>query len=79
MADYLEFAETLLIDALERTESCGGHFREESQDEHGEADRNDEDFQHVAAWEFTGVGAKPNLHKEELEFNEVPPSKRSYK
>ncbi|MHC4993932.1 MAG: fumarate reductase/succinate dehydrogenase flavoprotein subunit [Planctomycetota bacterium] len=79
VADYLEFAQTMLIDALERPESCGGHFREESQTAEGEALRNDEDYAHVAAWEFNGVGERPNLHKEELEFNEVPLSQRSYK
>jgi succinate dehydrogenase / fumarate reductase flavoprotein subunit len=79
VADYLEFAQTMLTDALERPESCGGHFREESQTPEGEALRNDEDYAHVAAWEFTGVGQTPNLHKEELEFNEVPLSQRSYK
>lgn len=79
MADFLEFAETLVLDALERRESCGGHFREESQTEEGEARRNDEHFCHVAAWEFTGVGTPPILHKEALEFDNVHLSQRSYK
>jgi succinate dehydrogenase flavoprotein subunit len=79
VADFLEFAETMATDALHRTESCGGHFREESQTEEGEAKRNDEEFQFVSAWEFTGVGKKPNLHKEALEFESVTPSQRSYK
>ena len=56
VADYLEFAEVLALDALHRTESCGGHFREESQTPDGEALRDDQNFTYVAAWEFTGVG-----------------------
>jgi succinate dehydrogenase / fumarate reductase flavoprotein subunit len=79
VADYLEFAETLTLDALQRTESCGGHFREESQTPEGEAKRDDERFSYVAAWEFKGVGAPPELHKEPLEFEYVKPSQRSYK
>jgi succinate dehydrogenase / fumarate reductase flavoprotein subunit len=79
VADFLEFAETMVLDALTRDESCGGHFREEHQTEEGEARRNDEDFTHVSAWEFTGVGNRPNLHKEDLEFEYVPPTQRSYK
>jgi len=79
VADYLEFAETLALDALHRTESCGGHFREESQTPDGEALRDDANFSYAAAWEFTGVGAKPELHKEPLHFEYVKPSQRSYK
>jgi succinate dehydrogenase / fumarate reductase flavoprotein subunit len=79
VADYLEFAELLALDALERRESCGGHFREESQTPDGEALRDDEHFSYVAAWEFTGVGRRPELHKEPLVFDEVHPSQRSYK
>jgi succinate dehydrogenase / fumarate reductase flavoprotein subunit len=79
VADYLEFAELLALDALTRTESCGGHFREESQTPDQEAKRDDEHFTHVAAWEFQGVGATPTLHKEPLVFEEVHPSQRSYK
>jgi succinate dehydrogenase / fumarate reductase flavoprotein subunit len=79
VADYLEFAELLTIDALHRRESCGGHFREESQTPDNEALRDDERFAYVAAWEFTGVGAEPVLHKEPLEFVEVHPTQRSYK
>jgi N-acyl-D-aspartate/D-glutamate deacylase len=67
------------LDALERRESCGGHFREEFQEVDGEAKRDDENFAHVAAWEFTGVGQRPNLHKEQLTFDYVKPSQRSYK
>jgi succinate dehydrogenase / fumarate reductase flavoprotein subunit len=79
VADYLEFAELLALDALQRKESCGGHFREESQTPDGEALRDDANFTYVAAWEFKGVGQKPELHKEMLEFDEVHPSQRSYK
>lgn len=79
VADFLEFAEVMAWDALERDESCGGHFREEHQTPDGEAVRNDEKFAHVAAWEYTGVGTKPNRHQEELTFENVPLSVRSYK
>jgi succinate dehydrogenase / fumarate reductase flavoprotein subunit len=79
VADYLEFAELLARDALERTESCGGHFREESQTPEGEAQRDDVNFAYAAAWEFTGVGKAPELHKEDLTFEYVKPSQRSYK
>jgi succinate dehydrogenase / fumarate reductase flavoprotein subunit len=79
VADYLEFAELLALDARHRRESCGGHFREESQTPEGEALRDDANFMYVAAWEFTGVGTKPELHKEPLEFEEVHPTQRSYK
>jgi len=79
VADYLEFAEVLAADALHRTESCGGHFREESQTPDGEALRDDEHFTYVAAWEFQGVGKPETLHKEPLTFDYVKPSQRSYK
>ena len=79
VADYMEFAELLALDALERRESCGGHFREEYQTPDGEAQRKDDEFSYAAAWEFQGVGNRPNLHKEALEFHEVHPSQRSYK
>jgi succinate dehydrogenase / fumarate reductase flavoprotein subunit len=79
VADYLEFAELLALDALQRTESCGGHFREESQTPEGEAQRDDANFSYAAAWEFTGVGRTPTLHKEPLAFEYVKPSQRSYK
>lgn len=79
VADFLEFAELMCHDALTRTESCGAHFREESQTEEGEALRDDEKFSYVSAWEFTGVGKTPNLHKEQLEFEFVQPGTRSYK
>jgi succinate dehydrogenase / fumarate reductase, flavoprotein subunit len=79
VADYLEFAELLTLDALHRLESCGGHFREESQTPDGEALRDDANYTYVAAWEFRGVGAQPVLHKEPLHFEEVPLTQRSYK
>ena len=79
VADYLEFAELLTLDALHRTESCGGHFREESQTPDGEALRDDANFSYVAAWEFQGVGHPPVLHDEPLQFEYVKPSQRSYK
>jgi len=79
VADYLEFAELLTLDALHRRESCGGHFREESQTPDGEALRDDANYSYVAAWEFTGVGKEPALHKEPLAFEEVHPTQRSYK
>ena len=79
VADFLEFNELFVHDALERRESAGGHFREEHQTEDGEALRDDENFQHVSAWEFTGVGQTPNLHKEALTFEYVKPTQRSYK
>jgi len=79
VADFLEFAELMLWDALERNESCGGHFREEHQYPDGEAKRDDENFCHVAAWEFTGVGNKPIRHIEPLVFEYVPLTVRSYK
>jgi len=79
VADFLEFAELMCRDALERNESCGGHFREEYQTPEGEALRNDEQFAYVAAWEYTGLGGKPVLHKELLEFEDVKLTQRSYK
>ena len=78
VADFLELGELLVLDALVRRESCGGHFREESQTPDGEARRDDESFSHVSAWEFTGVGQDPVLHKEPLEFEYVRPTQRSY-
>ena len=77
--DFFELAELLARDALEREESCGGHFREEHQDAEGEARRDDERFAHVAAWEWTGEGAPPRRHREQLEFETVTPTTRSYK
>src|SRR6266576_5959849 len=68
VADFLEFAELMCLDALHRNESCGGHFREEYQTEDGEARRDDEHYAYVAAWEFKGVDNEPELHKEQLTF-----------
>jgi succinate dehydrogenase / fumarate reductase flavoprotein subunit len=79
VADFLEFAELMVLDALHREESCGGHFREEHAYDDGEARRDDERFAYVAAWEFTDVGKPPVLHKEPLEFEYVKLSQRSYK
>ena len=79
VADFMEFAELMIHDAYERNESCGGHFREEHQTEEGEARRNDDDFTYVSAWEFQGVGTDPALHKEELVFENVHLTQRSYK
>jgi succinate dehydrogenase / fumarate reductase flavoprotein subunit len=79
VADYMEFGELLALDALHRNESCGGHFREEFQTPDGEALRDDGRYSYVAAWEFTGIGSQPTLHKEPLLFDEVHPSQRSYK
>lgn len=79
VADYLELAELMCIDALHREESCGGHFREEHQTPEGEALRHDDKFSYVAAWEYAGEGKAPIMHKEPLEFERVQPSIRSYK
>jgi succinate dehydrogenase / fumarate reductase flavoprotein subunit len=79
VADFLELGELMCHDALERKESCGGHFREEHQTAEGEALRNDDDFCHVAAWEYAGQGKKPRLHKEPLKFDYVHLTTRSYK
>jgi succinate dehydrogenase / fumarate reductase flavoprotein subunit len=79
VADFLELGELMALDALERRESCGGHFREESQTPENEAMRNDEEFCHVAAWEYQGVDSKPIRHIEELNFEFVKLTQRSYK
>ena len=79
VADFLEFSELMCLDALQREESCGGHFRVEHQTEEGEALRDDDNFSYVAAWEFTGVDEKPVLHKETLDFEAVELAQRSYK
>ena len=79
VADFLEFGELMCHDALHRTESCGGHFREESQTEEGEALRDDANFAYTAAWEYKGYGAEPALHKEPLAFEKVHLAQRSYK
>ncbi len=79
VADFLELGELLARDALNRNESCGGHFREESSTEEGEAKRDDENFAYVAAWEFKGVDEVPVLHKEDLVFDTIQLTQRSYK
>jgi succinate dehydrogenase / fumarate reductase flavoprotein subunit len=79
VADFLELGELMAADALHRAESCGGHFREESRTEEGEAKRDDDNFTFVSAWEFKGDGAEPALHKEQLTFENVKLTTRSYK
>lgn len=83
VADFLELGELFARDALERSESCGGHFREESVEldgeQKGEAKRDDENFAYVAAWEYVGQPSEAILHKEELEFNDIELKQRSYK
>ena len=79
VVDFLEMGELIARDALHREESCGGHFREEHQTEEGEAKRDDEKFSYVAAWEYTGERSEPKLHKEELKFENVKLTQRSYK
>ena len=79
VADFMELGELMCIDALHRRESCGGHFRAESQTEEGEALRHDDEFLYVAAWEWTGEGAKPVLHREDLVYNAIELKQRSYK
>ncbi len=79
VADFFELSELMCRDALERNESCGGHFREEYQTPDGEARRNDDEFSYAAAWQYQGGGAPHALHKESLEFEYVHPSQRSYK
>src|SRR5262245_19482131 len=79
VADFIEFAELLARDALDRDESCGGHFREEHQTPDGQAARVDEKYMHVSAWEYAGPNSDPIMNKESLEFTEVKPAVRSYK
>jgi len=80
VADFLELGELMCIDALHRRESCGGHFRGESQTEDGEALRDDEEYSYVAAWEFGGEdGEQPVLHKEHLVYTAIEMKQRSYK
>ncbi|WP_028324265.1 fumarate reductase/succinate dehydrogenase flavoprotein subunit [Desulfatirhabdium butyrativorans] len=79
VADFLEFSELMIIDALARRESCGGHFNEAFQTEENEARRDDENFCHVAAWEYAGVDSEPIFHKEPLVFENVHLTQRSYK
>ncbi len=79
LSDYMEMGELMARDALERAESCGGHFREESQTEDGEALRDDENCTHVTVWEYTGADQEPIQHREQLEFESVQLTQRSYK
>jgi succinate dehydrogenase / fumarate reductase flavoprotein subunit len=79
VADFIELGELMCIDALVRRESCGGHFRAESQTEDGEALRHDDEYAHVSAWEWGGEGGKPVLHKEPLVYEYVEMKQRSYK
>ncbi len=79
VADFLELGELMARDALNRNESCGGHFREESQTEEGEAKRDDENFAYVAAWEYKGDNQEPELHKEQLKFEAIKLVQRNYK
>lgn len=79
LADFLEIGELMARDALEREESCGGHFRLEHKTPEGEAKRDDENFMYVAAWEFKGVDAEPVLHKEPLHYEEIEVKQRNYK
>jgi succinate dehydrogenase / fumarate reductase flavoprotein subunit len=79
VADFLEFGDIMIRDALERGESCGCHLREESQTEENEAKRDDAEYSHVSVWEHKGPDQIPVLHKEPLAFENVTPSQRSYK
>ena len=79
VADFLELGELFAKDALERTESCGGHFREESQTPEGEALRDDKNFTFVSAWEYKGIPSDAKLHKEQLSYNNIELKTRSYK
>ena len=79
VADFLEFGELMIVDALARQESCGGHFNEDYQTEENEAKRDDQNFCHVAAWQYQGEGQDPEFHKEELKFENVKLTQRSYK
>ena len=79
VADFLEFGELMCLDALQREESCGGHFRTEYQTPDGEALRDDDNYCYVAAWEYQGQGKAPKLNREALEFENVHLSTRSYK
>lgn len=78
VADFIELGELMCLDALNRNESCGGHFREESQTEDGEAKRNDEEFMYVSQWEYKG-DSQWELHKEALNYEVIKPTQRNYK
>jgi succinate dehydrogenase / fumarate reductase flavoprotein subunit len=79
VADFMEFAELMCRDALQRDESCGAHYRVEHTTDEGEAQRNDAEFSYASVWEWTGDPGRPELHREPLSFEHVPPSQRSYK
>jgi succinate dehydrogenase / fumarate reductase flavoprotein subunit len=79
LEDFIEIGKLMAVDALHREESCGGHFREEHQTEEGEAKRNDEQFMYVGCWEYKGDDQKPELHKEELNYEFVKVQQRNYK
>ena len=79
VGDFMELGELFAKDALERTESCGGHFREESQTPEGEALRDDKNFTFTSAWEYKGEPSKARLHREELKFEDIEVKTRSYK
>jgi len=79
LADFIEIGELMARDALNRKESCGGHFRIESQTEEGEAKRDDKNFMYVAAWEYKGDGVEPELHKEPLKYEFIEVKTRNYK
>ena len=79
VADFIDIAHLMALDALNRNESCGGHFRLESVTEEGEAKRDDEHYQYVSVWEYKGDNKEPELHKEELVFENIQVAQRSYK
>ena len=79
LADFIEIGELMARDALNRNESCGGHFRTESQTPEGEAKRDDKNFMYVAAWEYKGEGKEPELHKEPLKYEFIKVATRNYK
>ena len=79
LVDFFDIGELMAYDALNRKESCGGHFREEMQTEEGETKRDDENFMYVAAWEYKGEGKEPELHKEELKYENIKIATRNYK
>jgi succinate dehydrogenase / fumarate reductase flavoprotein subunit len=79
VADFLELGELMIVDALNRNESCGGHFREEYQEEGGETKRDDEKYGYVAAWEYQGMDGNPILHQEELVYENIKIASRNYK
>ena len=79
VADLIELGEVMIRDALDRNESCGGHFRDEYQTNEGEALRNDENYDYVSAWEYKGKNNDPEINREKLDFSFVKPSQRSYK